>query len=81
MTQAEYNAISTPNAATLYLILGETNAIYLGATVLVSSGFSPLSLFAGAAEGLWLEVMQSGGFSPASLFADGQKGLLFKPER
>ena len=54
--------------------------MYLGATVLVSSGFSPLSLFSGAREGLWLEVVQSGGFSPALLFAGNQQGLLFEPE-
>ena len=55
LTQAEYNAISTPNAATIYLILGETNALYLGTTALFSSGFSPTLLFAGGQQGLLFE--------------------------
>jgi hypothetical protein len=81
MTQAEYNAISTPDAATLYLILGETNVLYLGENALFTSSLPPTYLFAGGQEGLWLEVVQSGGFSPALLFTVGQQGLLFKPER
>ena len=52
MTQAEYNAISTPDAATLYLILGETNVLYLGENALFSSRLPPTYLFAGGQKGL-----------------------------
>ena len=52
MTQAEYNAISTPDAATLYLILGETNVLYLGENALFSSSLPPTYLFAGGQQGL-----------------------------
>jgi hypothetical protein len=56
MTQAEYNAIGTPDAATLYLVLGETNVLYLGKNALFSSRLPPTYLFAGGQQGLWLEV-------------------------